>query len=74
MESAILVPALLCVLDGSVLEAYHSGSGIHVRAIVRSHSRPDTAIRYWLDLLRNRCGVIPGNGNNKRERHQRSLP
>ena len=34
---AILVPALLSVLDGSVLEACHFRSADHIRAIVRSY-------------------------------------
>jgi hypothetical protein len=44
--SAILVRALLSALEGSVLEAHPSRSVNHVRAVVRSHSTPDTVA--WL--------------------------
>jgi hypothetical protein len=53
--------ALLSTLDGSVLEAYRSSSANHVRAIVRSHSTPDTATECWLDWSSSRCGVPHGD-------------
>ena len=57
VESAILVRALLSALEGSVLEANRSRSASHVRAVVRSHSTPDTAAECWLDWSSSRCGV-----------------
>jgi MoxR-like ATPase len=59
--SAILVRSLLSALDGSVLEAYRSSLTNQVRAIVRSHSKPDTATGCWLDWSSNRCGVPHGD-------------
>ena len=47
--SAILVRALLSALEGSVLEANHSRSASHIRAVRRSRSTPDTAAECWLD-------------------------
>jgi MoxR-like ATPase len=58
--SAILVRALLSALEGSVLEAGRSRSASHVRAVVRSHSTPDTAAECWLDWSSSRCGVPHG--------------
>jgi hypothetical protein len=58
--SAILVRALLSALDGSVLEAHRSRSASHVRAVVRSHSTPETAAECWLDWSSSRCGVPHG--------------
>ncbi len=58
--SAILVRALLSALDGSVLEAHRSRSANHVRAVVRSHSTPDTAAECWLDWSSGHCGVPYG--------------
>ncbi len=59
--SAILVRALLSALEGSVLEANHSRSTNHVNAVVRSHSKPDTAAECCLDWSNNRCGVPHGD-------------
>lgn len=59
--SAILVRALLSALEGSVLEANRSRSANHVRAVVRSHSTPDTAAECWLDWSSSRCGVPHGD-------------
>jgi MoxR-like ATPase len=58
--SAILVRALLSALEGSVLEAGRSRSNNHVRAVVRSHSTPETAAECWLDWSSSRCGVPHG--------------
>ena len=58
--SAILVRSLLSALDSSVLEAHRSRSANHVRAIVRSHAKPDAAAECWLDWSSNRCGVPHG--------------
>ena len=58
--SAILVRALLSALEGSVLEANRSRSANHIRAVVRSHSTPDTAAECWLDWSSSRCGVPHG--------------
>lgn len=59
--SAILVRALLSALEGSVLEANRSRSASHVHAVVRSHSKPETAAECWLDWLSSRCGVPHGD-------------
>jgi MoxR-like ATPase len=58
--SAILARALLSALEGSVLEANRSRSASHIRAVVRSHSTPDTAAECWLDWSSSRCGVPHG--------------
>jgi hypothetical protein len=58
--SAILVRALLSALEGSVLKADRSRSTNYVNAVVRSHSRPETAAECWLDWSSSRCGVPHG--------------
>ena len=58
--SAILVRALLSTLNGCVLEAQRSSSAIHVRALVRSQSKPGTAAECWLDWSSSCCGVPHG--------------
>jgi MoxR-like ATPase len=59
--SAILVRALLSTMDGSVLEAQRCSSADHVHAVVRSHTRPGTAAKCWLDWSSKRCGVPHGD-------------
>ena len=59
--SAILVRGLLSALDGNVLEAHRSCSDNHVRAIVRSYSKPYSASECWLDWSSNRCGIPHGD-------------
>lgn len=54
--SAILVRALI-----SALETNRSRSASHVRAAVRSHSKPDTAAGCWLDWTNSRYGVPDGD-------------
>ncbi len=59
--SAILVRALLSALEGSVLEARRSCATNHGNAVVRSHSKPDTAAECWLVWPSSRCGVPHGD-------------
>jgi hypothetical protein len=59
--SAILVRALLRAVEGSVLEAGRSRSTNPVNAVVRSHSKPETAAECWLNWPSSRCGVPHGD-------------
>ncbi len=58
--SAILVRALLSALVGSMLETNRSRSTSQIRAVVRSHSTPNTSAECWLDWSSSRCGVPHG--------------
>jgi hypothetical protein len=58
--SAILVRALVCTLNGHVLEACSSAEADKLDLVVRSHTRPATVSHCWLDWTRKRCGVPHG--------------